>query len=188
MTMPLLVAILAAGKSARFESDKLAADCAGMPLGHYALEAARSLGQPVVWIGRGWTPPDCEVIANPLSARGQGASVALAAGIARQRGAETLLILLADMPLVGPELLAQLCAAGPPAACRYPDGGAGPPALFAASSFAALAQLDGERGAGEHLRSLAALTLLEPEGDQLADVDRLADLARIAALIRTAKP
>ncbi len=182
MSQPLLVAILAAGASTRFGSDKLAADCGGAPLGQRALDAARSLRQPVVWIGRGWAPPDCEVIANPLAERGQGTSVALAARIAQERGAEALLILLADMPLVGPELLARLLTAGAPAACRYPDGHAGPPALLPAASFAALARLDGGRGAGAHLRSLPGLTLIAPTGDELADIDRPEDLARIAPL------
>jgi CTP:molybdopterin cytidylyltransferase MocA len=50
-----------------------------------------------------------------------------------------LLVMLADMPCVSPDLLRALLAAGGTAASVYPDGRLGPPACFDADDFPALA-------------------------------------------------
>jgi molybdenum cofactor cytidylyltransferase len=189
MTSGVLIAILAAGRGRRFGADKLSADCAGQPLGSYALNAARATGLPIIWISAshpvpahsiGWTPPDCEIIINDEAEHGMGSSVARAAQIAQQRAASALLILLADMPLVSTALITQLLRQDAPAAYRHTKGNPGPPALFHAAIFPKLAQLSGDKGASSLLLSLPELTLLNAAKGELADVDSPEDLAEVA--------
>ncbi|MEP7222925.1 MAG: nucleotidyltransferase family protein [Novosphingobium sp.] len=179
--------MLGAGAASRFGADKIAAPCAGLPLGQWALDAALATGLGVIWLTRD-SPPAfakgrCEIRHNPRAAEGMGSSVALAAALAEQRGASGVLIMLADMPLVAPALLERLIAAGAPAACRYPGGHAGVPTLLPAACFPALQVLNGQQGAGPILRNLPGLTLLDCPADELIDVDRPADLARAEHLL-----
>jgi molybdenum cofactor cytidylyltransferase len=97
----------------------------------------------------------------------------------RSKGTRALLVLLADMPLVDPTFLAQMAAAVPPAATRYPDGDVGVPALFGHAQLPALADLSGDRGAAALLALMDGLTLLDPPDGMLRDVDRREDLAEV---------
>lgn len=184
------VAVLAAGSASRFGGGKLDADCAGRPLGRWVLDAVEVAGllPGVIVTGtevplfaaaaRGW-----RVLVNPDAEAGLGTSVAAAAREAQRSGADRLLLLLADMPLVCADYLARIAAAPAPAATRHPDGRPGVPALFAAKDFAALAALSGDRGAGAVLSGTDGVTLLEPPADLLSDVDTLQDLARVARVV-----
>jgi molybdenum cofactor cytidylyltransferase len=181
-----LVAVLGAGRASRFGADKLAQPCAGKPLGQWSLEAAQASGLPIVWIAGDHTPPFLEVIeviANPRAAEGISTSVALAAEVAQARGADALLVMLADMPLVTPGLLARLIATGAPAACRQADGRAGVPALIPAGSYPALMALTGDRGAAAVMAKVASLTLLDCAANELIDVDTPEALAEAARLL-----
>lgn len=181
-----LVAVLGAGRASRFGADKLAQPCAGKPLGQWSLEAAQASGRPIVWIAGDDTPPylkGIEEIANPRADEGISTSVALAAQIAQTRGAEALLIMLADMPLVTPALLTRLIVSGAPAACRQADGRAGVPALIPAGSYPALMALTGDRGAGTVLAKVGSLTLLDCAANELIDVDTPEALAEAARLL-----
>ena len=183
---PILIAMLGAGKASRFGADKLAQPCAGKPLGLWALDAARASGLPIVWIAGEQNPAfleGIEVIANPRAAEGISTSVALAAQIAQSRGAEALLIMLADMPLVTPALLTRLIVSGAPAACRQADGRPGVPALIPASAYPALIALTGDRGAGAVLAKMGRLTLLDCAANELLDVDTPEALAEAARLL-----
>jgi len=181
----ILIAILGAGRASRFGADKLNQPCAGKPLGQWSLEAARTVGSPVMWIAGDAAPSfvDCEVALNLHSAQGIGTSVALAARCAAARDASALVILLADMPLVSAALIARLIATGAPAACRYPQGHAGVPALVPASAFAQLQRLTGDHGAGAVLRDLPCLTLLDCVPAELFDVDTPQALAKAERLL-----
>lgn len=183
---PIRVAILGAGRASRFGADKLAQPCAGKPLGQWAVEAAARLDLPTLWIAGEVAPPfvDCPIAHNRQAAEGIGTSVALAARHAADQGAEALLVMLADMPLVTPALLRRLTAAGAPAACRYPQGHAGIPAIIPASAFAALSGLRGDQGAGAILRDLPGLTLLDCAAHELLDVDTPQALAEAERLLR----
>lgn len=185
-----LIAVLAAGRGARFGGGKLLADLGGRPLGRHALDTALATGLPVVWIASAGTaalaPPPCRVLVNPAPERGLGGSLAMGAAAARHAGAPALLVLLADMPLVSPDLIARLAAhaaTGEAAACRHPDGRAGVPALIPPALFPALEALDGDAGAGRLLRNLPGLALITPGLHDLLDVDTPADLAHAARLI-----
>jgi len=181
---PIRIAILGAGKASRFGGGKVLAPCGGKPLGQWALETALQTGLPVDWIA-GESAPDftqgrCIITHNPRAAEGIGTSVALAAELARESGADALLIMLADMPLVSPALLARLLAAQAPAAICHADGRAGVPALIPAAAFPALAALTGDRGAGPVLKSLPGLTLIDCDPALLLDVDSPGDLVEAA--------
>lgn len=182
--MTPLVAILGAGSARRFGSDKLSRDCAGQPLGRWSLDAALNSGCSVIWIA-GETAPafvagDCEVLTNQRAGEGLASSVACAARAATARGADTLLVALADMPLVSTRLLHRLIEAGAPCACAYPDQTPGVPALFPAGAFMALTGLRGDTGAGRVLRDLPGLTIVPTEAWELLDVDTATDLVEAA--------
>nr|WP_166179032.1 NTP transferase domain-containing protein [Altererythrobacter segetis] len=184
--MSLAIALLAAGGATRFGGGKLDAQCAGKPLGQWALDTALALpherltvvvGDPVPAFARG-----CELLVNERAGEGLGTSAALAARWAA--GSDALLIMLADMPLVSAETLRQLAAADEPAAVAYPGNKPGVPACFPAALFPALAALRGDSGAAQVLRSLAGVTLTETSPQELRDVDRSEDLADVEALLR----
>lgn len=181
-----LVAVLAAGLGRRFGGGKLDADCAGKPLGQWALDAvaAAGLAPGVIVTGpvapgfaaaaRGWT-----VLTNPAPDAGQGGSLAMAAQAALGTGRD-LLVVLADMPLVSPDHLWGLAATSETTATRWPGDRAGVPALLTGDILRAAASLSGERGAA---LLLAGSSLLDAPPGTLADADTPADLARIIAVI-----
>ena len=183
--MSLAIALLAAGGAKRFGGGKLDADCAGKPLGRWALDAALGLpherlaivvGNPVPKFAQG-----CEVLVNARATEGLGTSAALAAQWAT--GSDALLILLADMPLVSTATLEKLVQAGGPAAVRYPGDKPGAPACFPAELFAALEALTGDSGAAHVLRGAPSLMLIQTLPEELRDVDRFEDLADVAAIM-----
>jgi CTP:molybdopterin cytidylyltransferase MocA len=186
--MAILIAVLGAGRAARFGADKLAQPCAGKPLGQWALDAALATGQRVVLIGRENAPPqftgDFGFAANPDADTGLASSVACAARIAIAERAEALLLLLADMPLVTTAMLEQLMAAGAPAASRYGDGRLGVPALVPARDFTMLETLSGDAGAGAVLGNLAGISAQAFSAELLLDVDTPGALDRAAEVLR----
>jgi molybdenum cofactor cytidylyltransferase len=182
---PILIAILGAGKASRFGGAKLERVCAGKPLGQWALDTARQLALPTVWIAADEAPAfvDCEVVRNARAAEGMGTSVACAAEAAARQEASALLVMLADMPLVSCALLHRLIEAGPLAACAY-SSHPGVPALLPARLFGDLQALCGDAGAGRYLRSISDLTLVEAGPNELFDVDTPQALAEVEALLR----
>ncbi|HEX7823197.1 MAG TPA: NTP transferase domain-containing protein [Sphingobium sp.] len=193
--MSIAVAILAAGRASRFGGGKLDASCAGKPLGRWVLDAVAAAGAPpgLLIVGpdapalageamaEGWA-----LITNPVPEEGLGGSVALAASHADCLRADALLLLLADMPLIGAERIATLLAHRPVTqlvATRYPSGRSGVPARFPAALFGALAALDGDRGAAVLLRDRADVYLLDMPAEALTDVDDIEGLARAERLL-----
>ena len=187
--LPPLVVVLAAGLGARFGGAKLDADCAGKPLGQWALDTAIAAGLPPGLLVVGPQPPDFAIGSgwrlrtNDVPEAGLGGSVALAAAIALAEGRD-LLFLLADMPLLTPDYLALLAAQTGAAATRHTDGRAGVPALLPLALLPLATQLEGERGAGKMLAGIAGLTLLDPPEGMLHDVDQAVDLAEVSAMLR----
>ncbi|HET9628278.1 MAG TPA: NTP transferase domain-containing protein [Novosphingobium sp.] len=183
-----LIALLAAGRASRFGADKLSAPCAGAPLASHAVRALRGTGFDAICITApgarpGWLGDKIAAIANPRAAEGLGTSVALAAREAQRRGAPLLLLQLADMPCVTTGLLLAVAAAGPLAACRYPSGRPGVPAMLPAARFAELAALAGDRGAAGLLAGDPAVALVDCPADELIDVDTPEALARAEAVL-----
>lgn len=184
-----MVAVLAAGGATRFGGGKLDATVASKAVGQWVLDAVAAAGlEPgVIVVGAeipafaaasGWT-----LVKNDHAEQGLGTSLALAAKAAQGR---TLLVLLADMPLVDPAHLLALVASGGCAATRYPSGKAGVPALIGPALLPDLAGLAGDAGAGALLSSQADLALLDPLPQMLLDIDRPEDLDRAEEWLKRA--
>jgi molybdenum cofactor cytidylyltransferase len=178
--------VLAAGAARRMRGrDKLLEPVAGRPVLRAVAEAARaSRADDVVVV----LPPGAGarraalhglavgIVEAPDWAEGMAASLraGLAAVAAR---ADAALILLADMPEVGPGDIDRLIAAFDPGEGREivravsADGTPGHPVLFGRRFFEALAGLTGDRGAREVLREAAEFVVDVPTPGRAALVD-----------------
>ncbi|WP_305095462.1 NTP transferase domain-containing protein [Croceibacterium aestuarii] len=182
----LAIALLAAGGARRFGGGKLDADCNGRPLGAWALSVASDLeGALAVVVGsdRPAFAAGRQLVVNPHADEGLGTSAAAAARWAISIGADALLIMLADMPLVSSRTLRLLAEGALPSAARWPGDKPGAPACFPAAMFADLAVLQGEDGASRLLRGRGNVRLVDVDEDELRDVDRPEDLADVAAIL-----
>jgi len=184
--------ILAAGLSRRFGREKLLFPLAGRPLGRRAVEAAlASRLDQVILVTRPELAGELsargdrlEVVLNPRPQEGQSLSLRL--GLAAVSvGASHALFLLADQPLVGPELIERFLAAAEAgaelAACRSGEG-LGPPSLFSRAYFQELGRLEGDQGGRSLLWGRREqVILIEPDqAGVLADVDEFEDVRRLA--------
>ena len=198
MSERLQIAVLAAGQSTRFGTNKLDAIVAGKPLGSFALDNALAVGASNLVIVVAEPVPEfassasdtgrAKLIINPNAHEGLSTSVSLAAQDAIATDADALLLLLADMPLVTTETLRQLAvsvAPERPAAVRHIDGNAGIPACFPRDQFAALTALRGDRGAGILLHQAQNLTLIAAGARELRDIDTPNDLEIVGTLLRS---
>ena len=184
----ILCALIGAGKSKRFYSNKLEAMFNGQMLGSFAatqMQQAR-LGSCVA-IVRSQTPlfndwlttHDYRLIINENPEAGVAHSIALAAQAAIDEGADALLISLADMPFVPVDHFHALAKALTPLGVISTDGKAKmPPAIFPRTTFADLTNLTGDAGA-RHVINAAFAIEVAPGG--LIDVDTRADLIRYSA-------
>ncbi|MDB5596018.1 MAG: 4-diphosphocytidyl-2C-methyl-D-erythritol kinase [Hyphomicrobiales bacterium] len=172
--------VLAAGKASRFRAaagdagpiTKLVARYEGKALVRHVVDAASAadLSPLIVVTGhadsavlRELEGLSFEAVHNPLYETGMASS--LRAGLARcPSSAAGVVVLLGDMPLVGPALIDILTAAfraRPEALAVVPTyaGERGNPVLISAQLFSALAQLEGDAGARQVLRGLEAHVL-----------------------------
>ena len=177
--MSLTVLMLAAGLSRRFGAqDKLMADLGGRPLIAHALAAQAGLtAERVSLVGALDGTAELlraagfGLVVNPASERGQGGSLALgAAAVTSGR----VLVMLADMPFVTPDLLARL-AACEGRAVAFDGRRRSPPALFAGADRPALLAAAGERGARDLLTAAEPVPVASGELD---DVDTREALAK----------
>jgi len=187
----LSVAILAAGRSARFGAeDKLTAPFRGKPLGLHTAEVltdfdflhrwviARTADHPCV---PGWASAGFDAVVNPDAAEGMGSSLRCAARCANEAGAEGLLVCLADMPLAPSAHFAALVQAWTERGglVASEDGGrVSPPAIFPREHFGTLARLSGDQGARSLLKNAYKVT--SPPG-ALVDVDDPETLRRLSS-------
>lgn len=186
---PPLVAVLAAGAARRFGGGKLDAMLAGRRVGQWVLDAVSGAGlEPGVIVVPGNVPAFAAesgwpALTNVCASDGIGTSISLAACAALGQG-RSLLVLLADMPLVTAEHIAALMA-HTGAATAYPGGKAGVPALVPVSLLPHLAELDGNAGAGPFLSMQRNLARVEAGDAMLLDIDRPDDLARAEEILRS---
>lgn len=188
----ICVAILAAGSARRFGGGKLDADCAGKSVGQWVIDAVHEAGLAA---GICVTGPDAPTFAqgakgwalvtNPNPSAGLGSSLAVAAGEAAKMGADSLLVVLADMPLLNAGFLRDLASEQAPAATDYGPGRVGVPALFPARLFDQLRGLTGDRGAALLLASLPDCKRLKPPADMLMDIDITSDIGRAEDALKT---
>ncbi|QYJ07598.1 nucleotidyltransferase family protein [Qipengyuania flava] len=187
------IALLAAGRSQRFGAqDKLAAELGGKPLGLYAAHTLARCEAESRWViassadhpcAEGWRAAGFDIAVNPRASEGMGTSVALAAELAKREGADSLLVALADMPLVPlAHFRAVLDAADGVAGHGVVASSSGavpmPPACFNRARFDELMQLEGDKGARSLLQDARLITC---PAEYLADVDdptTLADLRK----------
>ena len=134
-----------------------------------------------------WLRDEVEValVVNPDPRRGLSSSLRMALdaieGRARLERIEGILITLVDQPLVTPEHLNAVLAAGAAtglAATTWP-GAFGPPAFLYRSLFSSLNDLRGDEGAKKVLRDHMDRVRLVDFPDAALDVDDAADYARL---------
>ncbi len=194
--MSVAAILLAAGRGSRFAAGhKLTASLDGRPLARHAAQAAlASRARPVVAVlghereavAAALEGLDLVLVDNPDYA--QGLSTSLKAGFAAlPPGAEAALVLLADMPRIGPALLDALAAAwegaGRPAALVPTLGGRrGNPVVLSRALAPAVMALAGDQGAGPLLRGRADVAEWPVDDPGVAlDVDTREALAALAA-------
>ncbi|HET6506246.1 MAG TPA: NTP transferase domain-containing protein [Baekduia sp.] len=192
---PVIGVLLAAGAGARFGDaggPKALAEVAGRQLYEWPLAALREGGvdDVVVVVGAEPFEPDGAAVVR-CDDWAEGIAASLRCGVAwaaRERGADAVVIALADQPLLDGRAVARVLAARAPgtvAAVRATyDGVPNHPTVIESSLFAAVAQLRGDQGARPLLGD-ARLVLCDGLGAP-DDVDTPADLARVDRLRRPA--
>ena len=137
------------------------------------------------------TGADRETVAAALAGRSiafahnadwaTGMASSIGCGLRAAGDCDGLLICLGDQPEVRAALLDRVIAAGRDAdaiaACDYGEA-LGPPALFPARCFGALAALEGDRGARALLDEDPHAVVRVPFPGGLRDIDRPSDLVR----------
>lgn len=190
--------LLAAGRSTRFGGDKLLAPLHGRPVLHWSA-AAIAAEVDVLYVVVPPRPDSAarvEALAGIPAAlvehpgRDAGMASSICAGVAAlPADAEAVVIALADQPRVSPQVVRALCArwrndGGSAVVPRYRDG-QGHPVLFARAHFAALGELQGDRGARALLDRLGDACALEPvDAMRPVDVDTPETLRALAAAWR----
>ena len=177
--------LLAAGRGNRFGTgNKLLATFCDRPLVTHAAAAMRGAGLDALVATSVSPQVDTLLEGFHLSRpepddRDQSGSLRAGCRDCLALGAERILVVLADMPLITSTHLravVERCGAGYPSASS--DGSARmPPACFPAAMVPALMALTGDRGAGALLQALPDAALVAAPPGMLKDVDRPADLA-----------
>jgi xanthine dehydrogenase accessory factor len=193
--------VLAAGRSSRMGSDKLALDVGGEPMLFRTVRnvASTGVGDVVVVVRE---PSSGElaslpatIVGNPDADEGIGSSIrrGIAAVSDLGRRLDSVLVVLADQPAVSEAGLRALLETYRTSrvravASRYPEG-AGVPAVFDRSLWEDLAGVEGDEGARRILRGLEERArrgeenlLLTLDLDGLTDIDTPADYARLTTI------
>lgn len=185
--MRLAAIVLAAGSSTRFGTDKLSATLEGSPLIGHAIRAARAAPvERVIVVARpelalGDWPGSPGIVRLPVDSN--ALSLSLKAGVAQVSGHDGAFVFLGDMPRVPHGIANDLAAALGDSFAAVPRHGGRPghPVLLSARSFAEMAQLAGDAGAGKLLRLRNDVVHVEC-GDPgiLLDIDRPEDLLNLS--------
>ncbi len=193
--MSVAAIVLAAGRGSRFgEAPKLLAHLHGKPLVRHVAEAALASAADPVFVVTGHrsgeveaTLIDLPIVLVPNRAYAEGLSTSLKAGfVALDPDTEAAIVLLGDMPLVGPALIDRLIArwreSRPAAIVPVVEGQRGNPVVLSTSLRPEVERLTGDVGAGPLLRGRADV-LEEAMDDEAAvrDVDTPAALAALSA-------
>ncbi len=191
--------ILAAGQSKRFTSEaaatKVVAELSGTPLVRRVAEAAlASRAHPVIVV-TGHAAADtsaalenCDVRIVHAADHAAGLSHSLRKGLAAVPGdAAGAVVLLADMPFVSAMLIDGLIGVyertgRPTAVVPTYAGRRGNPVLLGRKIFAALARLEGDRGAAQILKEAEGVVAWPVDDASIvADIDTAEDLRRLSA-------
>ncbi|NIJ19906.1 molybdenum cofactor cytidylyltransferase [Sphingomonas naasensis] len=179
--------LLAAGRSRRFEGDKLSEPFLDKPLAYHVVTALAK----IPFLTRIAVVSDTrldfaalgyQVEENPDPSRGQARSLCHGVSVAKQAGAEAVLVALADMPRVTAAHVYRMfdAADGAETIVASSDGvQPRPPALFGKGMFDDLLDLDGDEGARQLIRHGHHVVTSPAE---LVDVDTRADLEELRHL------
>lgn len=195
-TLPIV--ILAAGGSRRLKQPKQLIPYRGMTLLRHAASAAleSGVGPVIVVLGAEAGPCaddlsglDVEILVHAGWGEGLGSTIRVGVRAARtgHPGLGAVLLMACDQPGVDADMLRTLAAAWRKGGARMVASGyaetAGIPAVFAASEFAALESLIGDRGAQALVRSGTGVVVVPCPAAEL-DVDESRDLERLGAPYR----
>jgi len=186
---PTLCVVLAAGAGSRFggPSHKLTTILGdGRTVAEHAITAAldSAVGRVVVVTGAVALdlPRGAEALPNPDWADGQAGSLQRAVAEAERRGAEAIVVGLADQPLVGAEAWRRVAAASAPiAVATYADSGPEQPRNPVRLHRSVWPQLPtaGDQGARELIRLQGDRVERVPCPGSATDVDTLEDLRQL---------
>jgi molybdenum cofactor cytidylyltransferase len=184
--------VLAAGRSTRMGSNKLAATLRGKPLLLHVVDAALASQAAPVLVVTGHEPDkvvaslagrEVNLVANPHFA--QGLSTSLKAGLeALPTEVAGVAVLLGDMPEVGAPVIDALIAAfaaNPAVDAVVPvyQGQRGNPVLLGRRLFEAATRLEGDAGARRLLDGAGVLALPVADAAVLRDIDTPEALAAV---------
>ena len=175
---------LAAGLSRRFGADdKLLAPLWGQELASYSANAMRDapFDARVVVLSNPELIPIFQgfgVVKPLFGAAAQSQSLIAGVLMARDLGADHIVVSLADMPLVTSADLVQMSdmTRRLGGACAVMGAKRMPPAGFSRAHFYALLALSGDQGAGALLREFGDESLIAFDPQRLIDIDVEADL------------
>ena len=181
--------VLGAGAASRFGATKQVANFAGRPLISFPIQALRGAGLEQVLIVLGANSEHVvphlrgeEVVFNPEWRDGLSTSLRAGLEAAAARGADRVVVALADQPLLSSQAVARVLEAsnrGAQIARATYFGNAGHPIALAQDTFGAVARLRGDAGA----RALRDFAIVDVPCDGLgspADIDTPDDVARLA--------
>lgn len=179
--------LLAAGHSIRFDGDKLIEPFLDKPLAFHVVTALENIpflrriavvsDTRLDFAARGY-----DVVENPDPSLGQARSLCHGVTLAREAGAEAVLVALADMPRVTATHIYRLFDAADGAATivASSDGSQPmPPALFGRDMFDTLLDLKGDEG-GRELIKRGHHVVTSPA--ELVDIDTREDLENLRLL------
>jgi molybdenum cofactor cytidylyltransferase len=182
--------VLAAGGSTRFGSPKQLAELRGRMLLERAIDSIQSVPaiDPIVVVLGAHADEireraDFEGVEIVVAGDWQeGIAASLRAGVAAVAQADAVIVVLADQPLITPQVIAAVLerADGPRPAARATFGGSpGHPVLIKRLLFAELRQLRGDEGARDLIEAHGVATIECGHLASAHDVDTPEDLAAI---------
>jgi CTP:molybdopterin cytidylyltransferase MocA len=191
----LAIVILAAGGSRRLGEPKQLVSFRGEPLIRYLARTAAAFDADNLIVVVGGNACECvealentgvDIVGNPFWETGLASSIRLGVERAEARGAQAVLLLLADQPLLDSEIIAQYVErmTGKPDQIIAADHGAviGPPMLFGSDWFSDLKTLEGDQGARHLVRARKETIDLVQWPDGSIDIDTPEDLKKLIKL------
>ena len=176
--------VLAAGEGSRFagETHKLVARFRGRPLWEWAVDAAVEARLDATYVVTGAVslalPASVVEVHNDAWADGQATSLAAGITAVGSGGHDSVVIGLADQPLVGADAWRSVaaCTTTPIAVASF-DGDRRPPVRLAAEVWPLL-PTSGDEGARSLMQRRPDLVTAVPCSGQPVDIDTLEDLER----------
>ncbi len=187
MTPITIAVVLAAGAGTRFKGDthKLLAELNGIAISQRAISAAieSGIGDVIVITGScdvalpapANVPHTVQVLVNPNWESGQSTSLAVAIQEAIARGADAIVVGLADQPMIEPDAWRRVASSSAPIAIATYAGERRNPVRLHSSVWPLIAT-SGDEGARSLSRQRPDLVQEVPCSGSPADIDTLKDL------------